>query len=106
MSAISEQLRMTCDWCPTRCNECREIELQAAAELDRLQAIVNRMPKTADGVPIMPDSIVWLDRQRYVVLAVGQHDCWIALSYNRERRQWVSADRLYSSSDAEEKGRL
>jgi hypothetical protein len=34
---------------------CRE----AADELDRLQAIVDQLPKTADGVPIAPGTRVW-----------------------------------------------
>jgi hypothetical protein len=33
---------------------------EATAEIERLQAIVGRLPKTADGVPIAPGDVVWL----------------------------------------------
>jgi hypothetical protein len=32
---------------------------QAADELERLQAIVDRLPKTADGVPITPGMVLY-----------------------------------------------
>jgi hypothetical protein len=31
----------------------------AAAEIERLRAIVDQLPKTADGVPMLPGSKVW-----------------------------------------------
>lgn len=29
------------------------------AEVERLQAIVDKLPKTADGVPVVPGMVVW-----------------------------------------------
>ncbi len=34
-----------------------------AAEITRLQAIVDKLPKTADGVPVTPGMTVWLAAQ-------------------------------------------
>ena len=31
----------------------------AADEIERLQAIIDKLPKTADGVPIVPGMIAW-----------------------------------------------
>jgi hypothetical protein len=54
MTALSGQLRTTCDWCPTRCEDCREIELQAAAELDRMTAEVVRLQAIVDRLEPPP----------------------------------------------------
>ncbi len=35
----------------------------ARTEIDRLQIIVGKMPKTADGVAITPDMVVWILRE-------------------------------------------
>ena len=40
------------------CDNATAMEL--CDEVDRLQAIVDRLPKTADGVPIVADMEVWL----------------------------------------------
>ena len=32
---------------------------EAADETERLQAIVDKLPKTADGVPVTPEMILW-----------------------------------------------
>ncbi len=45
------------DGLPATARRCREI----AAELDRLQAIVAKLPVTADGVPVMPGMKVFYD---------------------------------------------
>jgi hypothetical protein len=36
---------------------------QAEAEVARLQAIVDKLPKTADGVAVVPPVSVWIRRQ-------------------------------------------
>lgn len=72
MTMLSEQLRMTCDWCKPRCEACRKIELQAADELDRLQAIVDRFRKTEDGTTIIPSMML------FSISAAGEIWEWIA----------------------------
>lgn len=45
------------------CPYCTQIRLAARdAEIDRLRAIVDRLPTTADGVPVTPGMQVW-DRE-------------------------------------------
>lgn len=39
----------------------RKTLLDAKAEITRLQAIVDKLPKTADGVPVVPGMDVWVD---------------------------------------------
>lgn len=39
--------------------DCSDALMQAADEIERLRAIVDRLPKTADGVPIYPGMTVW-----------------------------------------------
>jgi hypothetical protein len=43
--------------------------LQAADEITRLQAIIDRLPKTADGVPIVPGDTIWFDIDNYSTVA-------------------------------------
>lgn len=63
MSDLSSKLRVTVRemrdgaLMPCRAVFC-EI-LNAADEIDRLQAIVDQLPKTEDGVPIYPGMTVW-----------------------------------------------
>lgn len=43
---------------------CCALREQEKSRADRLQAIVDRLPKTADGVPIVPGMKVWFQRSR------------------------------------------
>lgn len=38
----------------------RDAETEFAKEIERLQAIVAKLPKTKDGVPVLPNMEVWL----------------------------------------------
>jgi len=59
MSEIVQMLRsiqsVHKDCSPVLSKACRS----AADEIDRLQAIVDRLPKTADGIPVTPGMKVW-----------------------------------------------
>lgn len=46
--SITDELRGKCAWC-ANCSECRDVQERAAVEIERLQAIVDRVPKTVDG---------------------------------------------------------
>ncbi len=76
-----------------------------AEDRQRLQSIVDRIPKTDDGVPIVPGMIVWHAGERWVVLAVGAFDCWLAKAGNRERRIWAGNNCIYSTREADKKAR-
>ena len=56
MSEMSEQLRAIAGVCRDWNMELRK----AADEIDRMQAIVDRLPKTADGVPMYVGMKVWV----------------------------------------------
>jgi len=45
---------------------------ECADEIERLTAIVNRLPTTADGVPVTPGMSVWSRNGRFLVVA-GYH---------------------------------
>ena len=44
----------------TERNVCKRQAVQAIAEINRLRAIVDKLPKTADGVPVVPGMEVWV----------------------------------------------
>jgi hypothetical protein len=47
----------------------RLIMLKAAARLEQLQAVVDKLPKTADGLPVVPNADpIWID---------PEHNGWI-----------------------------
>ena len=51
-----------CDSCAQELHaECRQALAELQEENDRLQAIVAKLPKTADGVPVVPGMEVWQD---------------------------------------------
>lgn len=66
MSELTDRMKTHCYWC-SKCKACRADELAAAAELDRLQAIVDKLPKCwrlLDGklvqdVPVELDATLW-----------------------------------------------
>ncbi len=47
------------EWCDTR--KRGEAVAEALAEIERLRAVVDRLPSTADGVPVTPGMTVYLD---------------------------------------------
>lgn len=111
------------DQIDAECSECgcdspicaRPGGLTLAAWALSLHAIVERLPKTADGAPITPGMLVWEDDdskqvndegepyEGFRVLSIGSEH-----SYQRQRKQWVvldglgevTTDRLYSTREA------
>lgn len=86
----------------------------AAALIRQQQAVIDRLPKTADGVPIAPGMLVWeadgsdltydgTPHEGFKVLTVGSEH-----QYERQRKQWVvldwigevTTDRFYSTREA------
>ena len=85
------------------------------AEITRLRAIVERLPKTADGVPVTPGMLVWDgtsltqtydDGSPYTGFRVNRVGSEIA--FTRQRKSWVdveglgeiTTDNLYSTRAA------
>lgn len=64
MSMLTERLRDLADrnetarWQEDEYSAIDELR-EAAAEIERLQAIVSRLPRTADGMPIAPGMKLW-----------------------------------------------
>jgi hypothetical protein len=73
--------------------------LLLAAERDRLRAIVERLPKTADGVPVVPGEDEVFDPIRHKEVLVESQDSYYAEHY------YVTSDRVamyYSTREAAE----
>ena len=99
--ALIELLRKPCD--EPGCGHCR-LELQAADVIERLQAIVGRLPKTADGVSIVPGDVLHhvLDDVHWQAVAV------LCLSESDDQGAPLSLltfDRWFSTNEAAEKAR-
>jgi len=83
----------------------KELAIKAADELERLQAIVDKYPKTKDGVTVVPLMELWhpnrLDRP-YIPLAVSHvksnSNCPIG------RGEYVEHLECYSTREAAEQG--
>lgn len=87
---------------------------QLAALIRQQQAVIDRLPKTADGVPITPGMLVWENDgsnqiaddgtpyEGFKVLTIGSEH-----NYDRQRKQWVvldgigevTTDRFYSTRE-------
>jgi len=52
---------------------------EARAEIERLQAIVERLPKTADGVPVYPGMQVWYHSECLPGSVTGP---WVVVHFN------------------------
>jgi len=66
------------------------------AEIDRLQVIVDKLPKTADGVPVVPGKdIVWHPDVRHIRGAPMPLD----IDANGEAAWWRTPDERYSVED-------
>lgn len=81
------------------------------AEIKRLQAIVAKLPKTADGVPVVPGIDVWVTHQerhepyKCTVFAVGNTALKVEVS-ETHKRTWVWQSACYSTREAaEEEGK-
>ena len=81
-----------------------ETALEMCEEIERLTAIVERLPRTADGVPIMPDSdTVFAINQFgeiFTTIIVRNPVGWIVRG-NRH----INASKTYSTREAAEKAR-
>lgn len=89
-------------------NESLRAELaKANAEIERLRSIVDSLPKTADGVPIIPGMTLWL----VVYNALGQQvyeavpDVVVEGEYVRTWFGAIRSDRCYSTREAAEAAR-
>lgn len=77
---------------------------EAAVEIERLKAIVDKLPKTADGVPVYPYMPVYLLRD-------GEVHSITAMEVHRDTGEWFTYfdcdfycldDECYSSREAAE----
>lgn len=90
----------TCQKCGENYDDCRcslddvadELVL-VAAERDRLRVIANRLPKTADGVPVVPGMTLW----RY-----DDHNGYCAILDINESLLLESVSECYSTREAAE----
>lgn len=97
---IAKQLRATCVWC-SPCQPCRDVMAAGADEIERLTAIVERLPTTADGVPIT------LGMPIFVVLSscVLEETAWsIRDDFLNDGPRWAIAE-CYATREAAEKAR-
>lgn len=99
------ELRAPCDWCHP-CYTCRDLMRDAADEIDRLQAIVDRLPKTEDRVPIYPGLEAFTTYDSGPILVEAFHRCY-------SNRAWLidtdrgprMASECWSTREAAEKAR-
>ena len=71
-----------------------------------LQATVDKLPKTADGVPVMPGMAVWINSpcvRKYVVLGIKHNQELVELNCNLG--SVLRSDKLYSTREAAEEAR-
>lgn len=86
---------------------CFEIMAEAAAELRRLQATVDRLPKTADGVAIVPgDSVFLWDNQTLFAVGVLTTGCGGEMLFGESASTRLRrGHEVYSTREAAEKAR-
>jgi len=74
------------------------------AEIEKLQAIVARLPKTADGVPVVPGMDVWFTSPSPHCALVYQirMDGEIATNFHGSLYKTVQATEVYSTRKAAE----
>lgn len=89
---IADELRTKCDWCEP-CDACVVLMEKAAQEIERLEAIVDRLPKTDDGVPVAFDRELWY---------VANHNEIVRLKHSRDLPYWDLVEACYSTREAAE----
>lgn len=69
------------------------------AEIKRLRAIVDKLPKTADGVPVVPGDDLW---SHYYNEVIGVKMPWLAVGPNEDGRGQTGYDpaRCFSTREA------
>ena len=80
LKVILDMVEICCDPEADRdevCMAARTIEEAATVEIDRLQEIVDKLPKTADGVPYAPGDTVYGGNGSYTLSAA------VAAQYSR-----------------------
>lgn len=76
-------------------------EAESHDEIERFRAIVDRLPKTADGVPVVPGMTLWARlRGRWVEVAVAQVALCGVLS--TAHHGYISAKNTFSTREAAE----
>ena len=117
MSGLLEQLRklcLTCLWAPQNrkrghlklepvCNRCIMAH-EAADEIERLQAMIDRLPTTADHVPIVPGMTIYQsDGSPVIVSGYDWHGDWWEIEL--EHDGFLPSDEVYSTREAAEKAK-
>ena len=78
---------------------------EAADEIERLQSLVDRLPKTADGVPVRPGDQIWFHKGidtaviRKVVVG-GEYGDIVEIVDAEGPQGWVALDACYSAREA------
>ena len=90
------------------CPDCMRERMQR--EIDRLQAIVDRLPKTADVVPIVRGMQLWCvrhaDKQIVEQKCLGHDGIYVSARYPKTRSTWWWGEQMcYSTREAAEKAR-
>ena len=99
LPALLKMLREPCEI--EKCGHCH-LERQAADEIERLRAIVDRLPTTADGVPIVPGMAIYqIDGSPAIVSGYDWHGDWWEIELEHDR--FLPADECYSTREAAEK---
>lgn len=86
--------------------ECsREYISDLEEEIEQLEAIVDKLPKTADGVPVTPGMTIWFNTRKseakgFIVASVGTGFCEL-----KDKPRGCYHDKFYSSKQAAEAAR-
>lgn len=73
--------------------------MHVRAERDRLQAIVDLMPKTADGVPVVPGMMLYYPVRGHT--GVIQDEALVGIPTDWDEA-WTDCDECYSTKEAAE----
>jgi hypothetical protein len=108
-SDVTSAIRCTTtDWeCGSSIGCAHQLQSSACKRIERLQAIVNRLPKTADGVPITLGDDLWSNDSRgtfeWCVTEIHTHD--VCGKFHGAPCVFEQYGNCYSTREAAEKAR-
>lgn len=104
---LAERLQSELDEDATDSGRHLALLIEERQRSERLQAIVDRLPKTADGVPIVPGGDYWSnnDRGTFQWSVVELHQTAASGTFHGSPCVYESYDECYSTREAAEKAR-